>query len=703
MITPTALLRAKLAIATLTVATVGATAMAPTAHAATPAEPARAAQHVAVQLLAETSDSAAVIGVADSNLYDLDAEALTARLSELQALGVTDLRVAVPWVYIEPAAGSYNWSKMDALVEAATAMGFTLTAAVTATPAWAGLILAGAPDPATYAAFAGSVAQRYGSQIASYEVWNEPNGVIFYAPVDPARYTEMLKAAYTAIKAANPEAVVLAGSLGATTNVPGISITPQQFLAAMYEAGAAGYFDALSYHPYHFTLPFSQGGGTANTPLEQVKALYDLMVANGDAGKQIWATEYGTATTPGWGVTPAEQAALLRDFLTAWSKLAFTGPAFVYTSQDVQTGILNHEYNFGLFTSDGKPKPAAQVLAELIAASGIGSLPDYTAPRMSAARDLYLQLASVGFGLANMALVIPNAAIAVIYNLMPGPLQRAFTAVANAVSSVVAQVAMAVSPAVEAALGVLVRALPQPPAVESTPEGKPDEQSVSTVDAYDERASLGQDSDLPAASAASVTAMALPDADLPASSEAADVDAAVSGQKASTPEATAPETMLEEPLETLAVGDLDASSTSEADNDIDSVADATEQAPLSSTPDIETQRDVQGLTESVVSPADAPRTAAGRGGAEKSDRVSDVGSGAARDDEGKAPSPRTSARRAGSAEESLRSGGGRGSSSSGTAEASTSRNALSGKEGATSMRPDRADASDSRHGTGEES
>ncbi|ANW68253.1 hypothetical protein BCA37_30795 (plasmid) [Mycobacterium sp. djl-10] len=468
MTTPIPLLRAKIAagtVAAVTLASVLTTAPA----TATTTDRARPVHEVAISLLAETSSAAPVFGVADSHLYDLGPDELAARLTELRNLGVTDLRIAVPWVYMEPVKGTYNWAKMDALVSTASELGFTLTGSVTATPTWAGLPLAGAPDPDTYAAFAGAVAARYGSQIAAYEVWNEPNGVIFYAPVDPAGYTRMLKAAYTAIKTANPDAMVLAGSLGATTNVAGISVTPQRFLADMYAAGAAGYFDALSYHPYHYTLPFSAGAGTANTPLDQVRKLYELMVANGDGDKQIWATEYGTATTPGWGVTQAEQAALLRDFLTAWSKLSYTGPAFVYTSQDAQTGILNHEYNFGLFTSDGKPKPAAQVLAELIAVSGVGELPDYTAPRMTAARDLYLQLASVGFGLANQALVIPNAAIAVIYNLMPGPLRRAFTAVANAVSAVVAQVAIAVTPVMEAALGLVIRALPQPSAPVSEP------------------------------------------------------------------------------------------------------------------------------------------------------------------------------------------------------------------------------------------
>lgn len=492
MTTPIPLLRAKIAagtVAAVTLASVLTTAPA----TATTTDRARPVHEVAISLLAETSSAAPVFGVADSHLYDLGPDELAARLTELRNLGVTDLRIAVPWVYMEPVKGTYNWAKMDALVSTASELGFTLTGSVTATPTWAGLPLAGAPDPDTYAAFAGAVAARYGSQIAAYEVWNEPNGVIFYAPVDPAGYTRMLKAAYTAIKTANPDAMVLAGSLGATTNVAGISVTPQRFLADMYAAGAAGYFDALSYHPYHYTLPFSAGAGTANTPLDQVRKLYELMVANGDGDKQIWATEYGTATTPGWGVTQAEQAALLRDFLTAWSKLSYTGPAFVYTSQDAQTGILNHEYNFGLFTSDGKPKPAAQVLAELIAASGVGELPDYTAPRMTAARDLYLQLASVGFGLANQALVIPNAAIAVIYNLMPGPLRQAFTAVANAVSAVVAQVAIAVTPVMEAALGLVIRALPQPSVPVSEPtDDETDETTTGVAENAADREGTGE-------------------------------------------------------------------------------------------------------------------------------------------------------------------------------------------------------------------
>lgn len=426
---------------------------------ASPCPQARPAQQIAIQLAAATTDLA-LAGVADSDLYNLDQADLTSRLEELRSLGVTDLRVAVPWVYIQPTSGTYDWARMDNVVQTATAMGFNLTGAITGNPVWGGMPLAGAPNPTAYGKFAGEVATRYGAQISSYEIWNEPNGVIFYAPVSAASYTKVLQAGYAAIKAAQPNATVLAGALGATGTISGVTLSPQQFLAQMYAAGAAGYFDALSYHPYNYSLPFSTGAGINNSPLEQVTALYALMVASGDAHKKIWATEYGTPTTPGWGVTQTEQAALLRDFVTAWSRLSFAGPAFVYSAQDLNTGILNHEFNFGLFTSNGKPKLAAQVLAELIAAGALGELPEYTAPRMSMARDVYLQLASIGFGLANQAMLIPHLAVAAVYNMMPAPMQRAFSTVAALVSRVAAEVMTAIAPAAQSGIESLLRMIP---------------------------------------------------------------------------------------------------------------------------------------------------------------------------------------------------------------------------------------------------
>ena len=103
-------------------------------------------------------------------------------------------------------------------------------------------------NPATYAAFVAFLAQRYGTRLAAIEVWNEPdqaNEDYFAGPEKPQRYAALLRAAYPAIKQANPNVQVLAGSLVGANGV---------FLRALYAAGIKGYYDGLAVHYYTLTL-----------------------------------------------------------------------------------------------------------------------------------------------------------------------------------------------------------------------------------------------------------------------------------------------------------------------------------------------------------------------------------------------------------------------------------------------------------------
>lgn len=457
----TTLMRATVAVTTSAVAL---SAVSPSAHPPAPAAlvaaPAVQPRTVstAFKLTASvTSDgSSQTVGVADAYLYTLNQTDLVNQLTNIRSLGVTDLRIVVPWIYIQPtSAATYDWSKMDNVINTARSMGFSMTASITMNPTWNGTPLVGAPNPDTYATFAAAVAQRYSNQIQAYEVWNEPNAVTFLAPTSPTAYTAMLKAAYTAIKAVDPNATVIAGVLGAVTTVPGMSLAPQQFLAGMYAAGAEGFFDALSFHPYNYTLPFSAGAGVANSPLEQVKALYALMAANGDGALKVWATEFGNPTSPG-GISQLQQAQMLRDFVTAWSKLPFAGPAFVYTANDLNSGYLLDENNFGLFTTSGIPKLAAQTLATLITQLANGTLPNYTAPGMSAPQTIWIQAVSTAIAVVNQVLLIPNVITGVLYNAAPPVLQQAFSAVTRAVSMSAAQTLNAITPAAETGIGLLM-------------------------------------------------------------------------------------------------------------------------------------------------------------------------------------------------------------------------------------------------------
>ncbi|GAA1898521.1 cellulase family glycosylhydrolase [Williamsia serinedens] len=332
-----------------------------------------------VMTVADILEQADTLGIADSDLYFKSQAEIDASLDRMAALGVRNVRVLIPWYDVEPDEGVYKWDNIDRVVAAADKRGMGILATVTHSPYWAVRpgdtpVTSPPADPAVFGDFAGLVAQRFAGKIAAYEVWNEPNGAIAFTPTpDAARYTELLKDAYAKIKAADPSVTVIGGILGAVPTRPGESIDSPTFLQQMYDAGAHGYFDAIAFHPYQFTTPYSQGLDLTGSPLNEVNAMRALMVAKGDGGKLIWATEYGLATIApiapaDQAVTEEHQAAYIKDFIAAWSAQSFAGPMFIYTMQDKPQYTGSLEDSFGLYRADGTPKPAAQVVADFIAA-----------------------------------------------------------------------------------------------------------------------------------------------------------------------------------------------------------------------------------------------------------------------------------------------------------------------------------------------
>lgn len=318
-----------------------------------------------VQTVAAIVESPTSIGVADPSLYFSSPQDIDATLDALQSMGVQNVRVQIPWAAIQTwDPTSYDWTAADYMVHAAAERNMGILGVLNATPFWAGSpYLSGRPDPQVYATFASAVASRYAGEISAYEIWNEPNASTSLSPLDPAGYTQLLKAAYPAIKAADPSATVIGGVVGAVLSVAGLTMSPQDFIAGMYAAGARGSFDALSFHPYEYYLPFSAGAPVSESPLNQLAAIRQLMVANGDAALKIWATEYGQPTSV---VSELQQAAYIKDFLTTWQTEAGAGPIFLDTTRD-STYNINVNDALGLFTADWTPKLAVEVVKNFIA------------------------------------------------------------------------------------------------------------------------------------------------------------------------------------------------------------------------------------------------------------------------------------------------------------------------------------------------
>ncbi|HUC01834.1 MAG TPA: cellulase family glycosylhydrolase [Candidatus Paceibacterota bacterium] len=323
------------------------------------------------------------IGVAvGGTLSKLATSTLNAELNQMVALGVTWVRFDIEWGDVQYGSSSTadsTWGSYDTLVAALAAHHLHGLGVITYTPQWARTatcyngVECPPADPATFATFAAEVAARYKNEgVNAWEIWNEPNNYSFWAPTtDCAAYTALLKATYPAIKAANPNAIVVTGGLS-PASTDGNNTSPTDFLSCIYTHGGKGYFDAVGDHPYTFpAFPSADNGGAWDQMSATTPSLRSIMVANGDANKRIWITEFGTPTDgpdPQWYVSEASETEMVADTIQLYRTYDWAGPLFWYTFKDGGTDTSTNENFFGLVRADGSTKPAYQELKSLISA-----------------------------------------------------------------------------------------------------------------------------------------------------------------------------------------------------------------------------------------------------------------------------------------------------------------------------------------------
>ncbi|OZF03244.1 cellulase family glycosylhydrolase [Rhodococcoides fascians] len=308
---------------------------------------------------------------------------LARSLDAVAASGSTRLRLDVAWPLLEPERGLEVWAPTDRVVNAALDRGIDVLAILDYSPDWAAadpaLGLTSKPASAEeYGRYAGSVAAHFAGRVSAYEIWNEPNGSVFFAPwADPELYAEMLRGAFGAIRAADPDALVIGGAIGAVGDNHN-TMNGLTFLRRMYDAGAHGYFDALSVHPYSYPGTLV---GTEQFPDGALHMIADMrreMIARGDDDKELWATEFGSPTDEGAGIDEARQGELMTAFVHEWSQLPFAGPMYVHEIRDRLAGSTNPEDNFGVLHRDFTAKPAYEALVAAIEV-GFSSDPEHLA------------------------------------------------------------------------------------------------------------------------------------------------------------------------------------------------------------------------------------------------------------------------------------------------------------------------------------
>jgi hypothetical protein len=307
---------------------------------------------LAAACAAPPEESPFVVGVGRS-IHDSDSVTQNGVASALSWLDVGSVRLDAPWKTIETAPGRYaipGW--LDGAVDSARARGIEPLLILAY-----GHPLHGGDKPRTpeaiaaFSGYAAFVAEHFKGRVRLYDLWNEwdaHTGGTTEGSADD--YVALARSAYPAIKAANPDAVVLSGGISSL----GLG---QGWVERFVALGGLKFVDAVSVHPYNFDR------SDASTPEAAIAVLERVHAATSSAGKSIYVTEMGYPAFTGNGGVSADAAALeLTRFVLLASTRPYVAGVWWYCLRDQGTDRANKEHNFGVLDNSFAPKPAGQAL-----------------------------------------------------------------------------------------------------------------------------------------------------------------------------------------------------------------------------------------------------------------------------------------------------------------------------------------------------
>ena len=347
------------------------------------------------------------------------AEELSGALAWVKAAGFGWVRQHFPWADIEPTPGQFEWARWDSIVAEANRQGLAVIAVLDTSPAWARRPAdrdnryAAPQYVTTYGLFVRAFAERYGRQIACYQLWDQPNLSANWGagPIDAAAYVRLLEVAVKELRRVCPDAVVLSAALAPTTENSGRNQNEDLFLRAMYDAGAKGLFDVLAAKPYGFwSGPEDRRVDAQVLNFSRTILLREELVRHGDAHVPIWAVEFGwNALSDDWLGRPspwgsddvAKQAdRVTRAVLRARAEWGWMGP-MLWAQLQPAVPPDDPLWGFALLGPDGQPRPFAQALQDVIQRPVDRVTPELT--------TYYAQLLLLGAG----ALLAAGCAVAV--------------------------------------------------------------------------------------------------------------------------------------------------------------------------------------------------------------------------------------------------------------------------------------------------
>ncbi len=356
-------------------------------------------------------------------------------LSQLQSRGVRALRVELYWHNVAPGADSavrpsfdatdpaaYDWGQYDALLAAVRQLHWQVLLTVTSpVPRWATsnrkAPYVTRPEDLAFQQFMTAVGRHYGSQVALFSVWNEPNHPAFLqpqfasngAPASPRIYRGLYQAGYAGLQAAGiAKPKLLMGETAPsgydTVNVRREGsrallhdVAPLAFLRGLLclnnhyrKAGSCGQLPASGYA--HHAYANAQGPSERPSGADEVtigvlsrlsRALDKAARAHAiPARLPIYLTEFGVQSKPNkyLGVPVSQQA----EFDAISEHIAWSNPRVAGFSQyllvddplggkpgsSVHGGVVG--FQTGLEYLGGRPKPLYSAFATPLTVSKHG-------------------------------------------------------------------------------------------------------------------------------------------------------------------------------------------------------------------------------------------------------------------------------------------------------------------------------------------
>lgn len=336
---------------------------------------------VAVLAAAALFNSSSAAAKAPPGFFGVVPQAMPSKSDVARMAGSVEiLRMPIYWFECEPQRGEYDFAQVDREITEAAERGIRVLPFVYGTPSWLGREaeppLSGA-EGTEWKGFLRVLVARYGPKgsfwkgrphrepIRRWQIWNEPNFRLFWAPkIEPAGYARLLHASATTIRKADPHAkIVLAGIAPV-----GYGMKTWVFMRRLLRVpGVLRDFDFAALHPYSATIP------ELDYQLEKVRA---ALVAGGAGRKPLIVTEFGVASHGAYPSAFVEgeegQARFLRDAygrLLAMRHHWHIAGAYWYTWQDEADADPHCAFcqGAGLLRLNGTAKPAWFVFQRLVA------------------------------------------------------------------------------------------------------------------------------------------------------------------------------------------------------------------------------------------------------------------------------------------------------------------------------------------------